>query len=297
MAGSRSSPKHSRPPRKAAPAGSSRPPRKAAPAGSALGGEQVEGVRAVAELLRAGRRKVREIWVARGYTGDEATDDEQAELSRPDPVGEIARAADAARVPLRTVDRVALHHAAITDTPQGVIAWAEPLEEIPMETICQEARGRPPFLVVLEGVTDPRNVGAIARTALTAGATGMVLPRHRGAHITPAAAKAAAGAVEYLAMAVEPGIPAALTRLVEREVWCVGLDPDAGTSIYEVEVWEGPVAVVLGAEGRGLSRLSARRCDLLATIPQAGPLGSLNVSAAAAVVCFEVARRRAAMAG
>jgi len=248
-----------------------------------LGGEQVEGIRAVLELLRARRRRVREIWISRGEGRQEGSD----------PVNEIVKVAESSRVSIKFVDRVALLHAASTQSPQGVVAWAAPLESCEISRLCEpSSQGDHPFLVVIDGVTDPRNLGAMARSALASGATGMVISRHRSVNVTAAAAKAGAGAFEYIPVSVVPGIPAALTRLAEEGIWTVGLVPDAQLSIYDVELWDGPVALVLGSEGKGLSRLAEKRCDLLARIPQSGPLDSLNVAAAGAVACFEVARRR-----
>ncbi len=149
-----------------------------------------------------------------------------------------------------------------------------------------------PFLVALDGVTDPGNLGAILRSAECAGATGVLLPRHRAVHVTPAATKAAAGAVEHLPIAVVGGLPAALARMRDAGVHAVGLEGQAATSLYDVAAADGPVCLVLGAEGRGLSRLVRERCDELVAIPMHGRLGSLNVSAAAALACFEIARRR-----
>jgi 23S rRNA (guanosine2251-2'-O)-methyltransferase len=125
-----------------------------------------------------------------------------------------------------------------------------------------------------------------------AGATGAVLPRHRAAHVTPAVTKAAAGAVEHLPLAVVPGIPNALNVLRRHGVWSVGLAADADTSLFDLDLADQPLALVLGAEGRGLSRLVGARCDVLAAIPLAGPLDSLNVAAAGAIACFEFGRRR-----
>ncbi|MBO0747707.1 MAG: 23S rRNA (guanosine(2251)-2'-O)-methyltransferase RlmB, partial [Acidimicrobiaceae bacterium] len=153
--------------------------------------------------------------------------------------------------------------------------------------------GRPaPFLVVLDGVTDPHNLGAVMRSALSAGATGLVIGRHRAARLTPTAVKAAAGAAEHLPIALVGGIPAALNELRSAGVWTVGLDASGSGTVWELEVATEAVALVLGAEGRGLSSLVRQRCEVVVGIPMAGPLESLNVSAAAAVACFEVARRR-----
>ncbi len=243
-----------------------------------LGGDQVEGRRAVRELLAANRRRVREVWVAEGM--------ERALL-----LAEIADLAAARRVPLKHVGRGRLDGAARTEAPQGVLARAEPLPEHDLADLA----GPEAFLLCLDGVTDPHNLGALLRTAECAGATGVVLTKHRSAHVTPTAAKAAAGAIEHLAFAVEPGVPSALRRLQQLGVWTVGLDAEAGRSLFDLDadLARGPIALVLGAEGTGLSRLAKERCDLLVGIPQRGVTASLNVAAAGAVACFEVARRRA----
>jgi 23S rRNA (guanosine2251-2'-O)-methyltransferase len=244
-----------------------------------LGGEQVEGRRAVRELLVARRRRVRDLWLADGT-------DESALLA------EIVDLAGELRVPVRRVARSRLDGQARTEAPQGVLAHADPLPEASLEDLV--GRGSDPFLLCLEGITDPHNLGALLRTAECAGATGVVLPKHRAVHVTPTVAKAAAGAVEHLAIALVPGIPAALRSLRDAGVWSVGLDARAPFSIFQLDrsLAGGPVALVLGAEGTGLSRLARERCDLLASIPQRGALESLNVAAAGAVACFEVARVR-----
>ncbi len=233
------------------------------------------------ELLAARARRVREVWVAQGTETDRA-------------VAEIVDLAGAAGTPLRLVLRGRIDAAAGTEAPQGVLAFADPVPEADLGALARGPSGGPaPFLLVLDGVTDPHNLGALLRTATGAGATGVVVGRHRAAHLSPAAVKAAAGAVEHLPIAVVPGIPAALGVLAEAGVWTVGLDAGAGDELWTLPVGDEPVAVVLGAEGRGLSRLGRERCDVLAHVPLAGPLSSLNVAAAGALACFEVARRRA----
>ncbi|HUC36627.1 MAG TPA: 23S rRNA (guanosine(2251)-2'-O)-methyltransferase RlmB [Acidimicrobiales bacterium] len=245
-----------------------------------LGGEQVEGRRSVLELLAAGRRRVREVWIA-----------QDSEPSRQ--LDEIERLAARRRAKVLMVGRRRLDAAARTGSPQGVLAFAEALEEGSLEEMCDPVRGAAPFLVVLDGVSDPHNLGAILRSAECAGVTGMVLPRHRAAHVTPTVTKVAAGAIEHVPMAVVPGVPNALKRLSDRGVLCIGLDAAAQTSLFELgEDLCGAVALVLGAEGGGIGSLSRRRCDLLVAIPRQGELESLNVAAAAAVACFETARRR-----
>jgi 23S rRNA (guanosine2251-2'-O)-methyltransferase len=245
-------------------------------------GEQVEGRQAVRELLRARRRGVH--WVTL------ADSSERSGL-----LDEIIALAGEAGVPVRRVGRERIDSLALTDAPQGVVASAEPLPEAELAVLVgRRSGGSPPFLVVLDGVTDPHNVGAVMRSALCAGATGLVVARHRAAHLGPTAVKAAAGAAEWLPVAVVAGIPGALSELQEAGVWTVGLDAGGTVAVWDLNVATEPVALVLGAEGDGLSRLTRQRCELIASVPMQGPLGSLNVSAAAALGCFEVARRRLA---
>ena len=130
------------------------------------------------------------------------------------------------------------------------------------------------------------------RTAECAGVSGIVLPRHRAARVTPTVTKAAAGAVEYLPMTLVGGLPAAMAEMKSAGIWVVGLDAGGDTTVHDLELGADGVCLVLGAEGSGLSRLVRERCDLVVSIPVRGRLDSLNVSNAAAVACFEVARRR-----
>jgi 23S rRNA (guanosine2251-2'-O)-methyltransferase len=233
-------------------------------------------------LLVAGRRRVREVWVAEGQDPSPQLD-------------EIERLASQRRIRLIPVPRGRMDAVARTDAPQGVLAMAGPLEEADLDdlVIGLPEDGAHPFLLVLDGVTDPHNLGSLLRVAETAGVTGVVVPRHRAAHITPTVTKVAAGAVEHVPISVVPGIPAALARLRKMGVTTVGLDAEARTSLYALDVdLTGAVALVLGGEGSGLSELARKRCDHLVAIPRLGQIESLNVSAAGAVACFEVTRRR-----
>jgi 23S rRNA (guanosine2251-2'-O)-methyltransferase len=269
--------------RGAAGRGAAAGPRRAPARG--LGGEQVEGRQAVRELLLAGRRKVREVWVAADPEDAEASDD-------------LAELAQSVRVPVRQVGRNRLLNEARTEAPQGVLAKAAPLPEAELDDLAVAARGKPaPFLVLSDGITDPGNLGALIRSAECAGATGIVLPRHRAAHITPTVAKAAAGAIEHVPMALVGGLPAAILRLKELGVRVVGLDMAGPRTLFDVTLGDEPVALVLGAEGAGLGRLVRQRCDEVVSIPQLGQLASLNVAAAGVLACYEVARRRLAARG
>lgn len=248
--------------------------------GSPLGGEQVEGRQAVRELLMANRRDTRELWLA-------------ADLDRAAVLDEIRELAAEARVLVKEVGRGKLDAVARTDAPQGVIAFARPLEPVTLDDLLVTRPGLPaPFLVVSDGITDPGNLGALLRSAACAGVTGVVLPRHRAVHVTPSVTKAAAGAVEHVPMAVVGGIPKALRDLQAAGVMVVGLDERADIGLWDLDLADGPVALVLGAEGPGLSRLVRERCDQVVSIPMLGRLASLNVATAGALACFEVARGR-----
>lgn len=233
----------------------------------------------MAELLDARRRQVLDVWLSQDL--------------EPAPIlDRIARLATDAGVPLRRVNRARLDAEAATDAPQGVLAHARPLPEADLDALCRDERGKP-FLLALDGVTDPHNLGALLRSAEAAGATGAVLARHRAVHVTPTVAKAAAGAVELVPLALVPGIPNALVRAKELGCWVVGLAGDGDRSLFDdLAVAAEPVVVVVGAEGAGLSRLARARCDLVVRIPMRGRLASLNVGAAGALALFEVSRRR-----
>ena len=243
---------------------------------SGLGGDQVEGRHAVRELLLAGRRTVREILLI---------DD----LDPADILDDITELASEAGVTVRRLSRRSFASEASTQSHQGVLARAEAVDGVDLDSLVRPGA----FLLVLDGITDPGNLGAILRTAECAGVTGVVLPRHRAVHLTPTVTKTAAGAIEYLEMAMVGGIPSALSRLHELDVLSVGLEAGAPRSVFELPLdAETPVALVLGAEGSGLSRLVRERVDVLASIPLAGRLNSLNVAMAGAVACFEVVRAR-----
>jgi 23S rRNA (guanosine2251-2'-O)-methyltransferase len=236
----------------------------------------------VLELLTVGRRTVKRILLAEDQ-------DPSPQLDR------IEELAARMRIPVETVPRPRLDAQARTDAPQGVLALARPLDPVPLEDLCApDRRGTVPFLLVAAGITDPRNLGALLRSAECAGVTGVVLPRHRSARLSPTVAKTAAGAIEHLPFAVVGGIPTALTTMRDLGVWSIGLAGEAEQSLYDLPLGEGPVALVVGSEEKGLAPLVRKRCDAVVAIPQHGTLPSLNVGVAGAVACFEVARQRGA---
>ncbi len=228
----------------------------------------------------AERRKVHEIWIS-------------AELEGDDGVADIVEIAGARRIPGHYVGRAKLDKEARSEAPQGVIAFAAELPEADLGKLLRASDGVPPFLVAVDGVTDPGNLGAIVRCCDGAGVSGLLLPRHRAVHVTPTVAKASAGAIEHVPMALVPGLPAALKQLTDHGIWIVGLDDAADRSLFEIgSLATEPVCLVLGAEGAGLARLTRQRCDTIVSIPMAGGVSSLNVSAAAALATYEIARAR-----
>jgi len=238
-----------------------------APAGY---GNRVEGLHSVAAAAARGR--VRKLWV------------EEKRLSRVEIsaiVSVVGRESTALVADVRPM--------AETEAPQGVVAECTPIMPVPIDDL----GGPEAAVIVLDHIEDPHNVGAIARSALASGMTGMVVSSRRAAPLSATAFKAAAGALETLPVAVVGSIPEALSRLKHQGVWILGLETGSATSLLGLELLTEPVAVVVGAEGAGLSVLSAKRSDVLASIPMTVGFESLNASVSAALACFEVMRVRA----
>ena len=245
-----------------------------------LGGEQVEGRQAVRELMLAQRRKVHEVWIS-------------SELQDSEDVDDIVAIAAANRVPVAYVARKKLEATARSEAPQGVLAMAAPLPEADLAQYLRRRPGKPPFLVAVDGVTDPGNLGAIVRSCDGAGVDLVILPRHRAVHVTPTVAKASAGAIEHVPIAVVSGLPNTMERLREAGIWLVGLDDAADRSLFDLgDLGAEGICLILGAEGAGISRLVRERCDMIVSIPMRGRLSSLNVSAAAALATYEISRQR-----
>jgi 23S rRNA (guanosine2251-2'-O)-methyltransferase len=233
----------------------------------------VYGINPVLEALRAGR--VRELRV-----GDKAGDRLRQVLDVAQEQGVRIR-----RVPPEMLDRDARR-----GVHQGVVADVADVESYNLDDLVKGA-GAAPLLVVLDGIEDPQNLGAILRTADAAGVDGVVVQTRRSAALGGAAAKASAGAVAHVKIAEVVNIARAVEELKELGVWTVGLDGEA-TTVYDTIDFTVPSAVVLGAEGTGLRRLVRERCDHLAAIPMRGHVSSLNVSVAAGVTLFEAVRQR-----
>jgi 23S rRNA (guanosine2251-2'-O)-methyltransferase len=240
----------------------------------------VHGVHPVRELLRAGRR-VHEVVLAdaRSTSG---------------PVADIAQLAAAAGVLVRTAQPGELERLAPGAVHQGVVALAPPFPLVDLDRLLAHAAasGRPPLLVAVDGVTDPHNLGSIARTAEAVGAHGLVLPDRRSAPVTPVVEKAAAGALAHLPVAGVTNLVRALAELGKAGVWSLGLDGEADATLSGHPLASGAVVLVVGAEGGGLTRLVRERCDALVRLPMHGHVGSLNASVAAGVALYSLLAAR-----
>lgn len=241
--------------------------------------ETIEGRNAVLEALRSGVRLER-VMIATGLKPNPAVD-------------EIRRRAESAGVELREVPRQTLDRQSARGAHQGVMALAEPFSYSALEDVLRATRDNPRALVVvLDHVTDPGNLGAIVRSVEVAGGDAVVIPKDRAASVGPVAHKASAGATAYLPIVQVPNVAQALELLKESGFWAAGADERGESTLWEAPL-DGRLAIVLGAEGSGLSRLTRERCDFLVSIPVAGRVSSLNVAQAASVLAFEWVRRGA----
>jgi 23S rRNA (guanosine2251-2'-O)-methyltransferase len=204
-------------------------------------------------------------------------------------VQEIIDACRAGGISLRFAPRPAVERTAGNPQHQNVVAVCAPRSYDDLETLL--ASSERPLFVVLDGVEDPANLGAIVRTAVAAGCQGIVIPERRAAGISPAVARASAGALEHVKIARVTNLARTLEEMKERGVWVYGFEAQAGKSYLELDYTQG-CALVLGGEGAGLHRLVREGCDQVAHIPLRGPVPSLNVSVAAAVVLYEALRQR-----
>ena len=239
---------------------------------------RIWGRHPVLELLRSGGRRADEIAVLAGAHG---------------PLTQIVALARQVGVKVSFRTRDQLTAIAGTDAHQGVVARVAFREYVDLDHLLAipDATGDTAFFLALDQVQDPRNFGAVLRSAAAFGVHGVVIPKHHAVGLTDAAARTAMGAAEHVAVARETNLVNVLETLKNSNVWVYGCDVAGGTPIWNVDL-TGPMCLVLGGEGEGLRPLVARSCDALVTIPMSGGVGSLNVSAAAAIACYEVARQR-----
>jgi 23S rRNA (guanosine2251-2'-O)-methyltransferase len=240
----------------------------------------VVGLHPVHELLRAGQ-PVQRILVS--TTRGES-----------DVLADLRRAARERQVPVEEVDPRTIDERAEGLVHQGVVALAPPFPYARLDDVLgrAEAAGEAPLLVALDGVTDPHNLGSIARTAEAVGAHALLVPSRRAAGVTATAEKAAAGALAHLPVVEVTNLVRTLEELHRRGVWSLGLDGDADTDLADHPLASEPCVLVVGAEGAGLARLTRERCDALVRLPMRGRVASLNASVAAGVALYELLRRR-----
>ena len=259
-----------------------RPPGVAAGSGSQAS-DRIHGVIPIVEALRAGRRTIEHVSIAEG--------------ARHERLRELIELAKAARVPVRRISRIDLERTLGSVTHQGVVARIAAARYADAGELLEELAARvgtehPPLALGLDGLEDPRNFGAVLRTAECAGVHGVFTTERRAVGLTETVAKAAAGALEYVPVARVTNLARLIEQLKERNIWVVGTAGDA-TREYTAWDWTLPTALFLGSEGSGLHRLVRERCDVLVRIPLLGCLESLNVAVAAGVVLFEAQRQRA----
>ncbi len=238
---------------------------------------RIEGRNPVIEAFRAGKT-VEKLFVLEGC--------------KDGPVLTILREAKKQGSIVNMVSRERLNQMSETGAHQGVIAQVSDYATVELADILEAAKkaGEPPFVLLLDGVEDPHNLGAILRTACQAGAHGVVIPKHRSAPLGATAAKASAGAINYVPVARVANIGAAIEELKKEGLWFVCADM-SGTRMYDLNL-TGPIGLVVGSEGAGVSRLIREKCDMTASIPMKGQIDSLNVSVACGVLAYEIVRQR-----
>ena len=240
--------------------------------------EIIEGRNAVIEALRAGRA-IDKIFVAKGDVDKT--------------LGHIASKAREKGIVVVEADRRKLDFMSLTKAHQGVVAVVGVRDYCNIEDIfaIAEERGEAPFIIVCDEISDPHNLGAIIRSAECSGAHGVIIPKRRSAGLTAIVDKSSAGAAEHMAIARVPNIPAALKELKDRGVWVYGTAADGANGLWNTD-FKGSMALVIGSEGEGMGRLVKETCDFVVSLPMKGKVSSLNASAAAAIVMYEVLRQR-----
>lgn len=243
--------------------------------------ETLYGHHAVLEALRAGRRRFYRLVVAQGVKEREA-------------MAEMLQLAQQKRIPMQRAERDALPGLDGEAKAQGVAAEVSPYPYADWEEIMAGALGgaEPPFLLLLDCLQDPQNLGTLLRTAEAVGVHGVAIPQHRAAAITPAVSSASAGAVEHLHIAQITNVAQTIAALKDKDIWVVGLEHAPQAKRYDEIDLNIPLALVVGSEGRGLSRLVRERCDWLIQLPMRGKVGSLNASAAGSIALYWAWRQR-----
>jgi 23S rRNA (guanosine2251-2'-O)-methyltransferase len=249
--------------------------------------ELLYGRHAVEECLRAGRRRLFRLWVESKH--------EQAPLPKDGPIGALVQEVEQLRVPVRAIrgglfDKLRSEHI----NAQGVALEVDDYPYVDVDTCLLVAKkaGEPPLLLILDHLQDPQNLGTLIRTAEAVGVHGILIPERRAARVTPAVSNASAGAVEHLAVAQVVNINRVIDDLKKRNVWVVGLDGDPTTPPLAGARLDGGLAVVVGNEGEGISRLTRDKCDFLVRLPMMGRIESLNAAVAGSIVLYAARQAR-----
>lgn len=240
--------------------------------------DKIEGRNSVIEALKSDRA-INKILAAKG--------------DREGSIRQIFSIAKDKGVVIQEVERAKLDSLSSTHAHQGVIAFVSVKEYVEVEDILQAAasKGQPPFIIILDEITDPHNLGSILRTVNAVGAHGVIIPKRRAVGLNAAVSKASAGAIEYVPVARVTNIAQTIEALKKENVWVVGTDASGEKSFFESDL-KGPIAVVIGSEGEGISRLVKEKCDFLVNIPMKGEISSLNAAVAGAVVMYEILKQR-----
>lgn len=240
--------------------------------------DQIEGRNAVIEALESGR-DINRIFVSNGEKNGS--------------INKILVMAKDKKVIVVEVNKKKLEEMATSDNHQGVIAIVPPFEYCDVDDILQEAQNKnePPFILILDGIEDPHNLGSIIRTAETAGVHGIIIPKRRAASVNSTVAKVSAGAVEYMNIARVNNLTETIKYLKDQGVWICGTDMETNT-YYDKQDLTGAIAIVIGSEGFGMSRLVKENCDFLVKIPMKGRITSLNASVSAGIVIYEAVKQK-----
>lgn len=241
--------------------------------------DQIEGRNPVLEALKSGRA-LNKILISK-------------DIERHSSVAEILHLSKKKRIPIEWLDSNVLKVKSATGSAQGVIAFASAKGYVDIHDLIDitGSRNEPAFYVMLDGLEDPHNLGAIIRTADAAGVHGVIIPERRSVGLTETVTKVSAGAIEYVPVARVINLNNAIRTLKENDIWVIGIDEGGKKQYTEID-FTLPTAVVIGGEGKGISRLVKENCDDLASIPMKGKISSLNASVAAAIVMYEIARQR-----
>jgi len=236
----------------------------------------IYGINPVSEALRSESCRTTEVWLAKGR-----------DLTR---LKGIIDMAESRGVPIRQVERSKLDSLTANAPHQGVVGFIDQFNYADLDGVLEQDEGVP-LLLVLDGIEDPRNMGALIRTADACGVWGVIIPKDRSADITSAVAKGSAGAVFHLPVVRVVNISSTLKKIKERGIWVIGAAAEAQTDLFHHDLTI-PLAMVIGGEGRGLRPLIKRECDLLISIPMKGKANSLNASVAGSIILYEVVRQR-----